>query len=694
MFDLVRAAPTAALLAALVGGLGVSACSPDGGRPGTTTPSLDGGLPDAIDPALLCMRETDDDGDGVPSNEECRAGTNPSLADTDGDRLIDGTERRYPKACVAAAGGTQRRPPPACVVDSECMAGETCRGVDPLSPDSDGDGVADGEEDPNGDGVFDTGAGESDPRLTDTDGDGNPDGEEGVAVCRPGSLAMPIVTPLPGGGVQLGLDAAWDAPRPLGPEGTPVGFTIDDPETEVAAFVISRATMGDVTAEANEVNAEVRSVLLGVEPVTTARASTSHDEEPILASIFRYAVTGANAAAVRDRLASALAEGDATPSTAAFREASAYAIDIAVETRSDAGKTVIVGSVAPLDAYDSGDVLTAIRVRDLTNMTGIANGGRMLDDSCAPFTARAPAGVDLMFTVDVSNSIFPFQELLGATASRLFGEMTSVGLTFRVGVFEATSDGVVNLDMPGFEWIDGAASDGALRMAYTVTRRQYLGESEDTLAPYPIGVGFAEQPVAAAVRVLDEFDARRMAGETNPNRTLLEDGLSVLVFLADETGENEDIRFFRQDTRRWGATPEARVDAAGLYLLERGALAFGMVRDTGATCPALENFQRCVIESTGGGVIPIDDASETQVDTAMARLVDAVAGAASRYRLSDRPISGTLKVTVNGHEVPRSRSNGFDYEPVSNSIVFRGAARPVPGDEVVVSYRRWGEGIG
>ena len=105
--------------------------------------------------------DDDDDNDGLTNAEERRYGTDPKNPDTDGDGLTDGEEvKRYH--------------------------------TNPLNPDTDGDGLTDGEEvhkyhtdptkfDTDGDGLSD---GDevfkyhTNPLNPDTDGDGLPDGEE------------------------------------------------------------------------------------------------------------------------------------------------------------------------------------------------------------------------------------------------------------------------------------------------------------------------------------------------------------------------------------------------------------------------------------------------------------------------------------------------------------------------------------
>ncbi|MBI2373891.1 MAG: tandem-95 repeat protein [Deltaproteobacteria bacterium] len=87
----------------------------------------------------------DSDGDGLTDSQEEAGGSNPNLADSDGDGLSDGIE-----AAVTL--------------------------TDPLRDDTDDDGLIDGSEDADGDGLAD--AAETDPRLSDTDGDGIQDGTE------------------------------------------------------------------------------------------------------------------------------------------------------------------------------------------------------------------------------------------------------------------------------------------------------------------------------------------------------------------------------------------------------------------------------------------------------------------------------------------------------------------------------------
>jgi len=135
-----------------------------------------------IDGTPFLAPPTDDtDGDGILDvDEESSYGTDPYDPDTDNDGLEDGEE-------LFAVNKT-----------------------DPLDQDSDGDGLLDGAEDLNTDGVFDVGV-ESNPVDADTDDDGLSDGDESQTFStdplNPDSdgdglldgLELGVITPIPGG---------------------------------------------------------------------------------------------------------------------------------------------------------------------------------------------------------------------------------------------------------------------------------------------------------------------------------------------------------------------------------------------------------------------------------------------------------------------------------------------------------------
>lgn len=103
-------------------------------------------------PASLAVPGFDFDGDGIPDTAEVAYGSDPSKVDTDGDGLGDGVEN----------------------ADSNGMRSSS--ETDATNPDTDGDGLGDGVEDANRNGSVDQG--ETSPLKADTDGDSAIDGKD------------------------------------------------------------------------------------------------------------------------------------------------------------------------------------------------------------------------------------------------------------------------------------------------------------------------------------------------------------------------------------------------------------------------------------------------------------------------------------------------------------------------------------
>lgn len=147
--------------------------------------------------------DDDFDNDGLTNGEELAAQLNPTEEDTDGDGILDGNEDN---------GGT--------------FVSSTQTGTDPLNRDSDGDGLVDGVE--TGTGTFvgpnDTG---TDPNKMDSDGDGYEDGlevAEGSDPTDPNSTPdipeVTVIEGLLGGDLTDPEDDGIQGPTEIGPPQT------------------------------------------------------------------------------------------------------------------------------------------------------------------------------------------------------------------------------------------------------------------------------------------------------------------------------------------------------------------------------------------------------------------------------------------------------------------------------------------
>lgn len=657
-----------------------------------------------------CGTGIDSDGDGLTNEQECTLGSDPLNPDSDGDGVRDGTEVRYPRICVATDRSMQRRPPPACTNDTDCNSDERCVGLNPASNDSDGDGVPDGMEDTGLDGMIDVSMGETDPRLWDTDGDGTNDGMGGLNICRPMGLATVTQVTIPPGSTQVGHDPAFGAATTVMGTMGRGAVLLDDPAAQVSGAVFLLPSMGDVRAEQMRIEGAITSAIgTGITPVLVGRALTTHEMQPAITSTYRIARM-TTASALRDALVMPLT-GGAAPGGRSTGPSNEFYLDVTTVRRMSGAamdRTDVIVVISPRSAYENPMAPTAIRANDL-NSSAVAEAGKTLGSTCQVFRAERTAMADFLWTVDTSGSMGDDQMRLGNVATQFFNRLNRAGVDFRVAVLQAGSNpaGPNWTSAPeypmGFEWINGSDPMGALRLCQQVTAtslRVGCGPG-DMLSPYPFSGG-QEEPTAAAV--IGHHYLSMMMGSPRGFRR----GARVVTFhVTDEPGTNDFTRYFQRNNAPdtgmpWGSTYNATTLANIVgYFRRHEILTFGLVPTSRNACsgpgvtPNVNDLPRCVIEENGGAVIPITTATDPEIEAAMARIVDAVAGATSQFRLTRTPITSTIKVRVRGMDVPRSRSQGFDYDPVSRSIVFYGSMyRPALGDEVVISYRVWEGSLG
>lgn len=167
------------------------ACAPAGSLPSCSANTV----------SSLNANDADSDGDGMLDGVEVSAGLNPCNVDTDCDGVHDapaspGEDLNYNG--VVDAGETN--PNDFDTDDDGCSDGEILS--DPLKPDTDSDGLGDGQEDLNCNNLID--AGETSPINPDSDGDGLLDGVD------PNPL-LPDPGPCPGGTACLCGDGFCDA---------------------------------------------------------------------------------------------------------------------------------------------------------------------------------------------------------------------------------------------------------------------------------------------------------------------------------------------------------------------------------------------------------------------------------------------------------------------------------------------------
>lgn len=513
--------------------------------------------------------------------------------------------------------------------------------------------------------------------------------------CPGEALVEPQIVQFPSMRSQLGLDPSWIAVRRA--TGSDAAFIAADDDTAgVSAVALERMATDSLENHALSVEAQLRSPL-GAIASLIGRMLRAPDGTPIRRSTFRFnAPSPTTADRVRDQIAS-IVSNSMVPRVPGLRHAvdSAFFVELTTALRMDSGSVYFLISVAPVSATENTARPTASRVEDFVNGSALTASGRVNQIVCDLDRATRTSKADFLWFVDTSGSMNNDQQLVGQSAQQFFRDLEAAGVDFRVGVFQAGSATPILTGPPPFDFVLGTNPMGALQVAYRVTSQPFAMMAADTQRPFPNTNG-SEEPAAASVLTIQEFERRAAAGETNPNFVFRNDAVRVVFWVTDEPGTNDDGRFFGRDQTRWGNTITLRTQRIAEFFRTRGVLPFGLVPvRAGWGCDRdASNLLSCVITAAGGAFVPINETNVAERDmafrAAMSRVVANTAGAGSEFSLSQPPISSSIRVRLVDRIVPRSRADGFDYDGVANSLVFRGAMyRPRMGDEVRSAYFTW-----
>lgn len=273
----------------------------DGDRDGVAD-GTDPAPSDACVPSVVAV-SCDQDADGMPNDAEAVAGTNPTVADTDGDGVLDGVE------VVDGSDPLVLCDPittfGSCDPDEDGLdnASEADLGTDPAVADSDGDTLLDGNDsDPNepcdpdpaagtcdrdGDGL--TNARESEigtsPTVADTDGDGQVDGTDSspIDACVPDVGVLPCDQDMDGltnaqeatGGTDP-VNADTDADGLLdGEDSSPLDRCLPDDTIAGCAGAATTTTVTTTSAVAPTTAASTTSSTTAATSSTTAATSST-----------------------------------------------------------------------------------------------------------------------------------------------------------------------------------------------------------------------------------------------------------------------------------------------------------------------------------------------------------------------------------------------------------------------------------
>jgi len=682
-------------------------------------------------------RSADTDGDGLNDGDECEAlaagqcpnfdnvgncATNPTLADTDGDGLNDLTE------LISDYGGGIS--------------------TDPRNPDTDGDLVPDGLEDFNQNGHYDPSLGELNPIDPMSDGT-TPDGQRPQAqACL--SSDMPAVLASSSGDFRYAYNAEMEAAElTFTGAGTSVaGWILDHPSNGLAGFVIAKRPSPTATNALEQERLDAAAV--GGQTFFP-RAFTTWDGYDARITTYRFTDTGTTRD-VRNGLIADLTGVNQTSITGLTNGglvANNFELNVLTVYRSSQ-RVLLVGVVMANNAPPADEV--NVRSISLTNGTGLAafaddfavdaNGGPL--KACNIFRVTELPIVDFLFVIDDTGSMAAEQQELQSATEEIFTAIQSSFISARwtitsteVGTGDGSSYGM-SVGWKGGENHCGLLShpkgpNGIIWAPFTQDYKDDfecrvkdpLGDQDcdpNCLGPDFYGCdqpGYAEYGLLCSKWAIDYFQGRR--GTFNPNDLQRPRSELVVIIITDECegtfcedGSEMSVADIAQTLTFFGVSSWSGVTRA-----LAGQKFIDFYKSIASTPPygAATPF---LIYSKPSGPSDLDDYLDpvyfefldkdpnvfpngasmdirdiTQIPEFVQKLIRAANGLASAFEPRYVPITANMKAvvqrafTTNTVVLDHSLVNGWNYDPVANSMVFFGENRPKLLDSFAINYAYW-----
>jgi len=264
-------------------------------------------------------------------------------------------------------------------------------------------------------------------------------------------------------------------------------------------------------------------------------------------------------------------------------------------------------------------------------------------------------GVDILWIIDDSMSMYEEQEQLSIHSASFIGFLTTVSVDFRLGVMSTDMD-----------------SDQAGRLHGDVLS----GETSDLVDV------FADLVTDSTEGSRDErgFEAALEGIETATNPEFSrEDADLEIIFFSDEDDHSDlDTEDFVEQLE--ATRPDRSVTVNSIV----GDLPEGCASMLAAADPG-ERYVDAQ-EATGG---LRESICSYDYDAMLGRVAQHVLGLNARFALRKIPDLWTVEVVVDGVEIHHRDSHGWWYDAGDNSIVFDGYAVPQPGSAIVISYYEW-----
>ncbi len=266
------------------------------------------------------------------------------------------------------------------------------------------------------------------------------------------------------------------------------------------------------------------------------------------------------------------------------------------------------------------------------------------------------AGVDILWVVDNSASMFEEQDHLALHTAHFTDYLTRVPVDFQLGVI--TTD--LAVESPG----------------------RLVDDLVLTSQSSQIATRFAEL-IALEEGSRDEYGFETTLAALDPsgvNGNILNASSDLeIIFFSDEDEQSEwEVGTFVDTLASFRPTANIVVNIIS------GDPPEGCASVVGAADPGFR-YQEAQ-EMTGG---LRESICSLHYDALLERIALKVLGLDNTFALNAAPDLDTLEVLVNGASIHRRERHGWQYDAGLNAVVFDGFAVPPPGADIVFRYALW-----
>jgi hypothetical protein len=513
-----------------------------------------------------------------------------------------------------------------------------------------------------------------------------------------------------------------------------------------AGFIVSLGALGigtqDVDGYRDAVFSRISNVYSDADFLSTGRRTLTHDgyTAMVRTKVKTGSISTANAA--RDAILEELAGGSVSHGlNQSFSNISGEAlVNFGVIDRGG-GNVIVTLTVSERSAYENDAGATGYLVDDVTGAMSVAEFIGQLEPECVAYEYENQAAADIILSIDVSTSMSDEYEAVRNYADTFVQILEQSNIDWRLGVTSSVCDGIDQdpeissdvaslygssctqceggtvrngqccISLPGFGEQCFPLPDTDLKNGQLCNDRltDNADEFKQCVNDLLGSSGASEFTATIGAAAID-----RALPRTNSDPSKLRPGAATIVLsVTDEFDQYVESEMGWADGNDGGAidpTTEPGFDWAQVeavvqpfvdYFLSPDAAAtlFGIHWIPGQSCSSATEAAAGIdrmTSLTGGSA---GDLCGANIGETLEEIAEASAGLASSIRLLGTPIPPSIQTRVGRVSegrvdlVDRARDSGWDYDAVTNAVVFNGDAEPEVGETVVVAYYRWDDSI-